>query len=57
MVYIDFEALMKNSLPFWVYCVSTNCGDSVRQECPPFLDRPQQDVVMKNTKIRFGEKL
>lgn len=35
MVYMDFEALMKNSLLLWVYCVCTNCGDGVRQECPP----------------------
>lgn len=56
MVYMDFEALMKNSLPLWVYCVCTNCGDGVRQECPP-PDRLLQDVVMENKKIRFGEKL
>lgn len=55
MVYMDFEALMKNSLPLWVYCVCTNCGDGVRQDCPP-LDRLLQDVVMENKKIRFGEK-
>lgn len=30
MVYIDFEALMKNSLPLWVYCVCTNCGYGAR---------------------------
>lgn len=56
MVYMDFEALMKNSLARWVYCVCTNCGDGVRQECPP-PDRLLQDVVMENKKIRFGEKL
>jgi len=54
MVYMDFEALMKNSLPPWVYCVCTNCGDGARQECPP-PDRLLQDVVMENKKIRFGE--
>lgn len=59
MVYMDFEALMKNSLPLWVYCVCTNCGDGVRQECPPPPppDRLLQDVVMENKKIRFGRKL
>lgn len=56
MVYMDFEALMKNSLPLWVYCVCTNCGDGVRQECP-LPDRLLQDVVMENKKIRFGGKL
>lgn len=55
MVYMDFEALMENRLPVWVYCVCTNCGDGVRQECPP-PDWLFQDVVMENKKIRFGEK-
>lgn len=32
IVYMDFEALMKNSLPLWVYCVCTNCGVCVQQE-------------------------
>lgn len=53
---MDFEALMKNSLALWVYCVCTNCGDGVCQECPP-PDWLLQDVVMENKKIRFGEKL
>lgn len=54
MVYMDFEALMENSLPVWVHCVYTNCGDGVRQECPP----PRfQDVEMQNKKIRFSAKL
>lgn len=53
MVYMDFEALMKNSQPLWVYCVCTNCGDGVGQDCPP-PDRVLQDVVMENKKIRFG---
>lgn len=35
IVYMDFEALMKNSLPSRVYCVCTNCGDGVCQESPP----------------------
>lgn len=35
MAYMDFEALMKNSLPLWVYCVCTNWRDGVRQEQPP----------------------
>lgn len=56
MVYMDFEALMKNSLPLRVYCVCTNCGDGVRQECP-LPDRLLQDVVMENKKTRFGGKL
>lgn len=60
MVYMDFEALMKNSLPSRVYCVCTNCGDGVCQESPPprfsNSDRLFQDVVMENKKIRFGEK-
>lgn len=56
MVYMDFEALMKNSPPFWVYCVSTNCGDRNAPTSLAFLDRLQQDVVMENTKIRLGEK-
>lgn len=55
MVYMDFEAIMKNSLPLRVYCVCTNCGDGVRQEWPP-PDRLLQDVVMENKKIRFGGK-
>lgn len=35
MVYMDFEALIKNSRPLRVYCVCTNCGDGACQECPP----------------------
>lgn len=54
MVYIDFEALMENSLPVWVHCVYTNCGDGVRQECPP----PRlQDVEMQNKEIRVYAKI
>ena len=63
MVDMDFEALMRNSLPLWVYCVRTNCGDGAHQErhplSPPNSPRLRllQDVVMENKKIRFGGKL
>lgn len=51
MVYMDFEALMKNSLPLWVYCVCTNCWDSAHHGCPS-PDRLLQDVAMENKKNR-----
>lgn len=35
MVDMDFEALMRNSLLLWVYCVCTNCGDGAHQERHP----------------------
>lgn len=52
---MDFEALMKNSLPFWVYCVCTNWRDGLRQELPP-PDLLLHSVVMENKKIRSGAK-
>lgn len=39
MGYMDFEALMKNSLFGWVYCVCTNYGDTYAKNAPPS-DRP-----------------
>lgn len=55
MVYMDFEALMKNRRTLPVYCVCTNCRGGARQERPP-PDRLFQDVVIENKKIRSGEK-
>ena len=55
MVYMDFETLIKNSPPRRVYCVCTNCGYAVCQECPA-LDRILQEMVMENKEIRFGAK-
>lgn len=55
MVYMDFEALMKNRRPLWVYCVCTNCRDGVRQEQPP-PDLLLHSVVMENKKIRSAAK-
>lgn len=56
MVYMDFEAVMKNSLPLWVYCVCTNCWDSAHQGCPS-PDRLFQDVAMEKKKNRELEML